>query len=76
MGAGGSQIKTKLSPQLGLAKLELGLSLAKVAFSCFEFEKTDCNAAARAKNDMPMPESHTVIALSRLCDIFTVLLLF
>ena len=29
LGAGESQIKTKLSPQLGLAKLELGLSLAK-----------------------------------------------
>ena len=26
--AGGSKIKTELSPQLGLAKLELGLSLA------------------------------------------------
>ena len=30
LGAGGSKIKTKLSPQLGLAKLELGLSLAKI----------------------------------------------
>ena len=28
VGAGGSQIRTKLSPQLGLAKLELGLSFA------------------------------------------------
>ena len=28
MGAGLIKIKTKLSPQLGLAKLELGLSLA------------------------------------------------
>ena len=28
VGTGGSQIKTKISPQLGLAKLELGLSLA------------------------------------------------
>ena len=30
VGAGGSKIKTKLSPELGLAKLELGLSLAKI----------------------------------------------
>ena len=29
VGAGGSQIKTKLSPQLGLAKLELELRLSK-----------------------------------------------
>ena len=28
--AGGSKIKTKLNPQLGLAKLELGLSLATI----------------------------------------------
>ena len=28
LGAGGIKIKTKLGPQLGLAKLELGLSLA------------------------------------------------
>ena len=27
VGAGGSKIKTKLSPQLGLAKLEMGLGL-------------------------------------------------
>ena len=30
MAAGGNKNKTKLSPQLGLAKLELGLSLAKM----------------------------------------------
>ena len=30
VGAGGSKIKTKLSPKLGLAKLELGLNLAKI----------------------------------------------
>ena len=29
LGAGGGKILTKLSTQLGLAKLELGLSLAK-----------------------------------------------
>ena len=28
VGAGGSQMKTKLGPQLGLAQLEVGLSLA------------------------------------------------
>ena len=29
VGAGGRKIKTKLSPRLGLAKLELGLSLSR-----------------------------------------------
>ena len=32
MGAGGSKFKTKLSPQLGLAKLELGKKIINVMF--------------------------------------------
>ena len=38
MGAGGSKIKTKLSPQLGLAKLELGLSMA-ILYDLVTFKK-------------------------------------